>query len=145
LAQIFSICLTTLIPVGNLAGSPVVMDQVGVKYGNIRGALFEIGHRKTARHHDFLNQAVGFAHRFSRLVDKLGLYRFPGVIETLPFIFTERAQVERLNPLTARLQFFFGFLLVADLSDRIIVFLSKSLAQFPASALRAEVPASAQP
>jgi len=85
-------------PQGYAVRGSIILDHLGMAHRNVRGSLFEIAHRVSARLHQPLDKLVRLRNRASRVVHETGLDRSPLICKGLLFFRSQPAQGELLDP-----------------------------------------------
>ena len=99
LAEILGGCFAASLADGDLVRRAIVLDDVRVIHGHVRGALLEIADGIATNLHEIRDEAVCFDHGTFRVIDEPRLIRTPLLREPRAVLGAERFQVQLLHAL----------------------------------------------
>jgi len=113
---------------------PIIFDHARVIYGNVGGALLEVGHGIAARGHQFIDESVGLRNGACRLVDELRLHGSPAFGEIKTAFLREGTESEFLAALGAHFEDTLGAAHLTFFFQHAIIFRTEALAELLAAA-----------
>jgi hypothetical protein len=119
--QVFGRRIATLLPDGDIVGNAVVLDDVWMIDGDVRGSLLEVSNWVAAELHQVGDETVGFDDRGLRVIDEASLVGAPRVGELMPMRLVERFDVEVLHAVEALTELALGMAGVAVRSHESLV------------------------
>jgi len=103
-AQVFGAGLAPRLKKCALVSGTVVIENLWMIHGNIRGTLFKIAYWIATRGHHVAKQSVGIGHRASGAVNKPPLDSVPGLDKARPIAGSKRPDMQGLHSVSALIE-----------------------------------------